>query len=305
MYPRTTSGTVAETTKRSIVPETGPASTQDSCPDRTERIGGALVQHGHCSDRVYLLEPGPDATADIELLERLAAEHGYSKLFAKTADSVTQTFLDAGFGVEAKIPSGMPGEELSFCTRFLTTDRAMERFPEAVRAALTPQVRKPSAGTAATIAKVESLGTQNVPELVELYSHVFASYPFPIDDPEFLNRSLSEGTVFVGVRDETGRLIAAASAELCNKTLTCELTDFATLPDSRGKGLASTLLAGLETAVMAQGIRVAYTIARATSASMNSVFARRDYTFAGTLVNNTHISGGVESMNVWYRVLNS
>jgi len=207
--------------------------------------------------------------------------------------------------VEAQIPSGIPGEELSFCTRFLTENRAIERFPKEVQAALMPQVRSRPANAALPTTSVQPLGLQDVPELVELYSHVFASYPFPIDDPAFLRRSMAEGTVFVGVRDETSRLIAAASAELSDKTLTCELTDFATLPESRGTGLASALLAGLETAVTAQGMRVAYTIARATSASMNSVFVRREYTYAGTLVNNTHISGRIESMNVWYHKLDS
>ncbi len=288
----------------SLVSEAHPAGTQGS-GDRTEQRGGALVQHGHLSDRAYLLKPGPDAIADIELLERLAAEHGYSKLFAKTTGTATQAFLDAGFGVEARIPSGIPGEEVSFCTRFLTADRAVERFPEQVQAALTPQVRNRTGRTTSPAANIRPLGERDVPELVELYSHVFPSYPFPIDDPAFLLDAMAEGTVFVGVRDETGRLVAAASAELSAETLTCELTDFATHPDSRGAGLASALLAGLETAVSTQGMRVAYTIARATSASMNSVFARRGYIHAGTLVNNTHISGRIESMNVWYRTLDS
>jgi hypothetical protein len=44
-----------------------------------------------------------------------------------------------------------------------------------------------------------------------------------------------------------------------------------------------------------------YTIARAASHGMNTTFARQGYRFAGTLVNNTHIAGGIESMNVWYR----
>ena len=282
--------------------EAHPTGTQHSRPDRTESIDGAVVQHGHSSDRAYLLKPGHDATADVALLERLASEHGYSKLFAKTTGAATQAFVDAGFAVEARVPSGIPGEELSFCTRFLTEDRAVERFPEAVHAALKPQVRRRSANTPPAV-NIRPLGLQDVPELVALYSHVFESYPFPINDPAFLRRSMAEGTVFVGVRDDTGRLIAAASAELSNETLTCELTDFATHPESRGAGLASALLRGLETAVRARGMRVAYTIARATSASINSVFARNGYTHAGTLVNNTHISGRIESMNVWYRVL--
>jgi hypothetical protein len=36
---------------------------------------------------------------------------------------------------------------------------------------------------------------------------------------------------------------------------------------------------------------------------MNVTFARCGYRFAGTLINNTQISGRIESMNVWYKGL--
>jgi hypothetical protein len=35
---------------------------------------------------------------------------------------------------------------------------------------------------------------------------------------------------------------------------------------------------------------------------MNITFTRASYRFSGMLVNNTNISGGIESMNVWYRI---
>ena len=36
---------------------------------------------------------------------------------------------------------------------------------------------------------------------------------------------------------------------------------------------------------------------------MNITFAKHGYSFAGTLTNNTQISGQLESMNVWYKAL--
>jgi hypothetical protein len=36
---------------------------------------------------------------------------------------------------------------------------------------------------------------------------------------------------------------------------------------------------------------------------MNITFGRRGYRYAGTLVNNTWIGGAIESMNVWYKIL--
>jgi len=46
---------------------------------------------------------------------------------------------------------------------------------------------------------------------------------------------------------------------------------------------------------------IAETIARAMSTGMNITFACCGYNYAGTLVNNTNISGSIESMNVWYK----
>jgi hypothetical protein len=44
-----------------------------------------------------------------------------------------------------------------------------------------------------------------------------------------------------------------------------------------------------------------YTSARSLSFGMNITFCRRGYSYAGTLVNNTCISGDIESMNVYYK----
>ncbi len=279
--------------------------------DRIERIGDAVVQHGHLSDRVYLLEAGESAESDVSLMERLAHEHGYSKLFAKVPEDRVRPFLDAGFQVEARIPGGAGGRDLVFCSRFLTRERAIERFPdevarttdEAIRAetrsefmeapAVPPDLQRPCVAT-----------PSDAEPLAALYGEVFASYPFPIHDPEFVRDSMSDGTVYLLVRDaEDDRIVAAASAEPSCHPSTCEMTDFATVPGKRGLGLAGLLLHELEAEAANAGKRVAFTIARATSVGMNKVFARQGYTHAGTLVNNTNIAGRIESMNVWYRSL--
>ena len=81
------------------------------------------------------------------------------------------------------------------------------------------------------------------------------------------------------------------------------MTDFATLPEYRGRHLATALLRRMEQQVKQRGIQTAYTIARAVSYGMNITFAKTGYAFAGTLANNTNICGNLESMNVWYKHL--
>jgi len=51
------------------------------------------------------------------------------------------------------------------------------------------------------------------------------------------------------------------------------------------------------------GFCLLYTIARAASFGMNTTFARANYQYGGTLINNTQISGSIESMNIWYKEL--
>jgi putative beta-lysine N-acetyltransferase len=79
------------------------------------------------------------------------------------------------------------------------------------------------------------------------------------------------------------------------------MTDFATLPHFRGKGLATALLVDMENEMKNQKIRTLFTIARALSPGMNITFARCGYKYSGTLINNTQIFGHIESMNVWYK----
>ena len=96
-------------------------------------------------------------------------------------------------------------------------------------------------------------------------------------------------------------MVAAASAETQPPHRSAEMTDFATLPEQRGAGLAQHLLAALESDMADLGIFNLYTIARARSAGMNRVFYNRGYEWTGTLVNNCHISGSFEDMHVWCR----
>ncbi len=76
-------------------------------------------------------------------------------------------------------------------------------------------------------------------------------------------------------------------------------------PEYRGQGAAAKLLATMEQVAIDLPISTVYTIARAESFGMNIVFSRAEYTFCGTLHNNTQIAGKLESMNVWHKPVGS
>ena len=81
------------------------------------------------------------------------------------------------------------------------------------------------------------------------------------------------------------------------------MTDFATSKKYLGNSLSVLLLGTMEKEMKKQGIKTLYTIARLNSIPMNKTFLRFNYTYSGTLVNNTNIAGQIESMNVYYKHL--
>jgi len=139
---------------------------------------------------------------------------------------------------------------------------------------------------------------KDVAELSQLFKSAFASYPSPVDQPGYLAGILGKWALFKAVKRD-GRIISAAAAEIDFSKGNAELTNCATLPDSRGGGLMSNLIAALEQECRNRGINSLYSLARASSYGMNLVFHRLGYRYRGTLLNNCHISGAYENMNIW------
>ena len=142
----------------------------------------------------------------------------------------------------------------------------------------------------------------DVVQMRNLYKKVFPSYPFPIDDPEYIRKTMRDNIVYFGI-EKGNELIALSSTEMDTISKNVEMTDFATLPEFRGNGLAGLLLISMEQEMRLRGIYTAYTIARAVSPAMNITFGKAGYSYGGRLVNNTNISGQIESMNVWHKKL--
>lgn len=283
------------------------AAQADQPRDVIERVGPALVQHGPLSDRVYLMKLGAadEAQGVVERLDSLAKRRGYSKFFAKVPEEARDLFLARGFVEEARVPRMHRGRRaVSFMSRFYEEWREAPKKPglldEVLRAARARQGE--GIGAESKGHEFRRLSDCDAPAMAEVFSEVFASYPFPIHDPAYLRESMAENVAYHGAH-ENGRLVAVASAEMDETGRNVEMTDFATLPEQRGKGLAGVLLARMEEDMAERGFLTAYTIARAASFGMNIAFARAGYRFAGRLTRNTNIAGSLECMNVWHKPL--
>jgi GNAT superfamily N-acetyltransferase len=254
--------------------------------DAIIHLGDSVVQHGRHNDRVYLMSLSSSDFDPIyqvlEAMESLASENSYSKIFCKIPSFLKGDFLSGGYVEEAYIPCFFNGSEV--------LELALERQDDIKEARLPGN------------ADCGICTPADVVEMAGVFREVFPTYPFPVFDPEYLLHTMSEGFVYFCIRTE-GRIVALSSCEIDTENRTVEMTDFATLPAHRGRGYSHFLLNEMEREILRRNMLVAYTIARARSYGMNIVFSRNSYRYAGTLVNNTNISGGFESMNVWYKRL--
>lgn len=276
--------------------------------DTIEYCDNSLIQHGRQSNRVYLMKLSlEDVPGIIKRLNDLAVKNNYSKIFAKVPRTAADEFLSTGYVEEAAIPGFYHGQiEGCFLSKFLDSQRAHDPRKEEIDAIIAlAEERARTRGNKYRGAHQYSLSfakPSDVNEMSSVYQRVFDSYPFPIDDPEYLLKTMKTHIQYYWVK-KVSSIIALASAEMDLDNKNVEMTDFATLPEYRKKGLARWLLSRMEVEMRIKNMHVAYTIARALSPGINITFAKKGYTYAGTLVHNTKIAGTIESMNVWYKEL--
>jgi beta-lysine N6-acetyltransferase len=267
---------------------------------------GSRIQHGPFNDRIYLMKAEKSGIADLpQRLISLAEEKAYGKIFAKLPESQTPGFLNAGFVVEAEIPEFYRNEEKGMFLAFFTEPGRREEADIKLYQHNKDLALKKRQSPKKPLPKrfiLRVCREEDLPRMAEIYQKVFPSYPFPIHDSAYLRKTMRENVDYYGIETH-GKLVALASAEKNPEAGHAEMTDFATLPDRRGYGFAVHLLQHMEKSMLEQGILSVFTIARAASPGMNITFAKCRYAFGGRLVNNTNISGRIESMNIWYKKL--
>ncbi len=276
--------------------------------DRCETLGHSEIQHGPYSNRIYLMKLAPQDLPDLtEQLETLAQREKYTKIFAKVPQNAARPFLEEGYQQEAFIPGFYKGKtDALFLGKYLDEKRATPADPNALKEVLalaqSKAEKQPEQRPLPDGLELIPCCQEHADEMSNIYKEVFPSYPFPIHDPGYLRETMQSHIDYFGIL-KAGKLIALSSSEMDLASANVEMTDFATLPPHRGQGLARILLQRMEEAMHTRGMHTAYTIARALSPGMNITFAQMGYQFSGALINNTQISGSIESMNIWYKPL--
>ena len=244
----------------------------------------------------------------IQIVTEKALEYELDKIWLKTRAKWEAEFLSNGkVKLEASIPGYYSDNETALVlAKYLSVQRETpskasnkNHAIKLVYNNILGRTHRPSIPPGIVLSQGQAA---NCRDLALLYSKVFATYPFPIFNSDFLKLTMEQNVYYI-LAWYNEEVVAAASAEINTLDKNAEVTDFAVLPKWRGKGLASCLLDHMEGVLKDKGINCLYTIARSSSIGMNKVFANFGYGFRGLLVNNCNIAGGFEDMNVWSKTI--
>lgn len=282
--------------------------------DIITKIGNSTIQHGEHNSRIYLMSfSKKDFPSIIDKLDIMASENGYSKIFAKIPSFAKEKFIENGYKVEASIPRCRNGQKrIYFMGKYFDKSRMIDDKIEDIHKILDTAKTKENAENDIRLDlpngfKYEICNESHIYQMADIYRKVFVTYPFPINNPEYIRKTMDENFIYFSIM-KNDEIVALSSSEMDINLQNVEMTDFATLPEYQSKGFAQYLLYKMEEEMKRKNMQIAYTISRAMSYGVNILFAKMGYRYGGTLTNNTNISvtkdtNNFESMNVWHRTL--
>ncbi len=274
--------------------------------DKTEQIGNSIINHGKYNNRIYLMKLAKEDMPNIiSVMDNIAKQNKYTKIFAKIPYCVNKEFLENGYVLEATIPNFYANEAALFISKYYSENRTNinneDKMKEIIKVATSKEAIIPPMDLekSYTFSLCEEDDSK---QMSKLYKEVFETYPFPIENEEYIKKTMKENLYYFAIKYK-GEIVSLASTEMDYSTKSVEMTDFATHPNFRGNGFSLFLLNKMEEFMRKENFKITYTIARALSYGMNITFSKLDYDYCGTLINNTNISGSLESMNVWSKQL--
>lgn len=273
--------------------------------DEILEVKGSILQHGKHNDRVYIMKIYDENYKEIiKKAEELTKENNYGKIFAKVPFYMGEDFEKKGYILEGTIPGFFKdNQECLFYSKYFSSTRSEDNYEEEHENYLITafnSTAKITGNKTDEDINIMSADKDNAGDIARLLEEVFPTYPFPVFNKEYILKTMNDNVKYYCCYDGNS-LVGVSSSEKDSYNRNAEMTDFAVKEEYRGKGIPKALLKAMEKDLEKEQYKLLYTIARAGNPGINILFAREGYIFSGKVVNNTNISGNIESMNLWYK----
>jgi putative beta-lysine N-acetyltransferase len=247
-------------------------------------------------------EPGTNPSQFGQYLISLASQKKLEKIWLWALPEDVPKFIRCGFLLEGSTFRGNSNEFTITLAYYVSRTRKnsnkLKHEDDIIQTVRTKRINRSKVLPSGITLKL--LNETFAPQISQLLTKVFVSYPSPIENPEYIRALIRHGNIFAGAFS-SNKLIAVSAAYPEASFNRCEMTDCATLENYRGLSISEHLLQILEHEVLNLAPYNLYTLARAQSYGMNRVFHKLGYSYRGRLINNCHIAGSFEDMNLWVK----
>lgn len=246
---------------------------------------------------------GKDTVSFVQKIKKTAKEKQIGKIIFQVNEKLVEPLKKEGFVLEGIIPAFFNGDDCFYLSYFLTAERRASKYLEKEDAIIKEVLnsdRKQKMKPLPKNLKIRAANLGDVAALVQLYRQIFSTYPSMLLNEDYVRTVINNRVRFIAVFDGE-KIVSAASAEIDMENNNAEITDCATLPEYSGLGLLTAIITALEKEMWESGRGVLYSLARAGSYGMNAVLHKLNYSFNGRAINNCHICGRFEDMNIWVK----
>lgn len=267
-------------------------------------VNGVKVFIDYTNERLKILDYQYISDNAITDIVSFAREKELGKVISNCRIKALEPFRKCGFKIEGLINGFFKGEDAYCISFFLDKKREVSMKMEEEDAILNQCDIKSKKSLILRNHQyiIRNAEISDIPQMIKLFSSIFETYPSPVFSSDYLQTVMNEQILFK-VAVEDGRIISIASADMDKNNLNAEITDCATYHEHRGRGILPNLIQHLEQDLRQKDFYTLYSLSRAINLGINKSLSKLKYQYCGRLVNNCHICGSFEDMNIWIKKL--
>lgn len=260
----------------------------------------------YTNSRMKIIKFESISVSSIKRLIHFAAGERLGKIICNCETENIKNFIQAGFCLEGRIDGYFKGRD-AFCMSYFVSSRRKicsdgDREKENALLIKSLDISNTFIYDSNNLRyHIRDAAESDIKEMAELFSNVFFTYPSPVYDEEYLKQTMMKKKVLYKAAVYNEKIIGIASADMDKENLNAEITDCATYPKYRGKGVLANIIYFLESDLENMGFITLYSLSRATNIGINFALSKHGYSYRGRLINNCDICGGFEDMNIWVK----
>lgn len=271
-------------------------------------IDDTKIYIDNISKRVKILNSSNISVQSLKKIICFSSSKQMGKIICNSDIANSELLIQAGFCVEGKIEGFFKGKDALCMSYFIDSKRKVSsdsaQKDMLIDKSLNIQNTYRKSINNTTSYSIRTATPKDTDQIIELFSTVFSTYPSPVYEEDFLKETMN-GKVLYKVAVLEGKIIGIASADMDTDNLNAEITDCATYPEHRGKGILSNIIYQLEEELKNMNFITLYSLSRAINPGINMVLSKHNYKYTGRLINNCNICGAFEDMNIWTKNISS